>query len=52
MPLKTRKSELTEQLYSIQDSEQLQSIGHELNEVTTGLEEAENRWLELSERAG
>jgi len=30
----------------------LQSIGNELNEVTTELEDAENRWLELSERAG
>ncbi len=50
--LESRKSSLTEQLYSIKDAEQLQSIGNELNEVTTELEDAENRWLELSERAG
>ena len=49
--LEQQKASLTEQLYANPDPAELQVIGEKLHEVTTALEEAENRWLELSERA-
>ncbi len=51
--LEHEKASLTEQLYANPaDQAKLQVLGEKLHEVTTALEEAENRWLELSERAG
>lgn len=49
--LEERKKSLTEQLYANPNPEELQTIGTELHDVTEALETAENRWLELSERA-
>ena len=49
--LEQQKVSLTEQLYANPDPAELQSLGEKLHEVTTALEAAENRWLELSERA-
>jgi ATP-binding cassette subfamily F protein uup len=49
--LEKKKEALTEKLYANPDPAELQALGEELHQVTTALEEAENRWLELSERA-
>lgn len=49
--LEQEKTELTDRLYTETDPEKLQSIGLQLKEITDELEQAENRWLELSERA-
>ena len=49
--LEQQKASLTEQLYANPDPAELQVLGEKLHEVTTALEAAENRWLELSERA-
>lgn len=49
--LEDQKKALTEELYANTDPNKLQALGQALHEVTTALEEAENRWLELSERA-
>ena len=49
--LEEKKKVLTEELYANPDPEKLQEVGQALHEVTTALEAAENRWLELSERA-
>ena len=49
--LEQQKTALTDQLYTETDPEKLQSIGLQLKEITDELEQAENRWLELSERA-
>ena len=49
--LEQQKASLTEQLYANPDPAKLQVLGEKLHEVTTALEEVENRWLELSERA-
>ena len=49
--LEEKKKALTEELYANPDPEKLQEVGQALHEVTTALEAAENRWLELSERA-
>ena len=49
--LEQQKASLTEQLYANPDPAELQVLGEKLHEVTTALETAENRWLELSERA-
>ena len=49
--LEQQKAFLTEQLYANPDPAELQVLGEKLHEVTTALEAAENRWLELSERA-
>jgi len=49
--LETQKSELTEQLYACHDPNELNRLGTELSKITETLETAENRWLELSERA-
>jgi ATP-binding cassette subfamily F protein uup len=49
--LEQQKASLTEQLYANPDPAELQVLGEKLHEATTALEEAENRWLELSERA-
>jgi ATP-binding cassette subfamily F protein uup len=49
--LEERKKSLTEQLYANPNPDELQAIGTELHQVTEALETAENRWLELSERA-
>jgi ATP-binding cassette subfamily F protein uup len=49
--LEIQKSELTEQLYSCHDPNELNRLGTELSKITETLEASENRWLELSERA-
>jgi ATP-binding cassette subfamily F protein uup len=49
--LEQQKASLTEALYANPDPGELQTLGEKLHEVTTELEAAENRWLELSERA-
>lgn len=49
--LEAEKKQLTEQLYSSKDPEALNRLGQQLSQVTESLENAEFRWLELSERA-
>ena len=49
--LETEKSELTSQLESTNDHERIMEISARLTEVVAELDEAEMRWLELSERS-
>ena len=49
--LETEKLELTSQLESTNDHERILEISARLTEVVADLDEAEMRWLELSERA-
>lgn len=50
--LETRKKTLTELLYSTSDHQKLQDVGEDLKIIAEALEQAENRWIELSEREG
>ncbi len=49
--LEAEKAELTSQLESTNDHERILEISSRLTEVVSALDEAEMRWLELSERA-
>jgi ATP-binding cassette subfamily F protein uup len=49
--LEQRRDELSSQLQTESDHEKLRRLGEELGAVTSDLDAAEMRWLELSERA-
>jgi ATP-binding cassette subfamily F protein uup len=49
--LEKKRDELSSQIQGEQDHEKLLAMGAELGRIAQTLDEAEMRWLELSERA-